>query len=109
MILTEAKDETMSNVKVTRIQDAYGRTAYKYSYENLELVIKRHDYVDGWTLWTTGKRVDLPLNHWANGYFTETAYDLFGAPLKKHLIGIAKYILTNGAEGEQSNAYASTC
>jgi len=99
----------MSNVKVTRIQDAYGRTAYLYSYENLELVIERHAWVDGWQLVTTGKRVDLPVGHWACGEFTETPYTMCGAPCKKHLVGIAKYILTNGAEGEQSNAYASTC
>ena len=98
-----------SNVKVTHTQDRYGRRAYLLSYENLELIIKRHDYVDGWTLWTTGKRVDLPLNHGATGYCTETADDLFGAYRKKHLVGIAKYILTNGAEGEQSNAHACTC
>ena len=99
----------MSNVKVTRIQDAYGRTAYLYSYENLELVIERHAYVDGWNIMTTGKRVDLPLNHFAYGEFTEGVDLLYGAPLKKHLVGIVKYILTNGAEGEQRNAYASTC
>jgi hypothetical protein len=99
----------MSNVKVTRIQDAYGRTAYLYSYGNLELVIERHAFVDGWQLVTTGKRVDLPVNHWAYGEFTDCKSYLFGAPCKKHLVGIAKYYLTNGAEGEQCNAYASTC
>jgi hypothetical protein len=97
-----------SKVKVKRIQDKRGRTAYLYSYENLELIIRRHDYVNGWNLETTGKRVDLPVTHWASGYFTDYPTYMMGAPCKKHLVGIAKYILTNGAEGEQWNPSATS-
>tara|TARA_Y100001937_G_scaffold119606_1_gene175595 strand:- start:579 stop:986 length:408 start_codon:yes stop_codon:yes gene_type:complete len=105
------KEATMSNksyVKVTRIKDRYGRTAYLYSYENLELIIRRHDFVNSWNLETTGKRVDLPNTHWASGYFTDCRVCVMVAPCKKHLVGIAKYTLTNGAEGEQWNYHATS-